>query len=362
MSKFAVKLFIKKNKLIYLSSLLLTTSIICPLTSCGSDGSSNDIGGFDKEFGFDVQTYNRLENEFKIRYCNALLDNFDKDTVKNRITNFLTNDITLIRNKLFDPAQNYSFTIRTNTLMDYAAKNYNIYLDRHTDVGETDFSNLKQSSLENFANYINNLDGIEDSEKELQIAQFSNDFDKLLTECRSKYSDNAEILMHLRASIVDCWDGLNYELSYLSAFNHLKDFFDEHKFVMNDLTNNQNMNSDLFWNNLLDNEQFITNGKTGQIDQDIDCPISEQWINKLFTIYKEKKFVENNPIKVDDESLRYELVVKYSQEIIAGYILTPVLKTMSQDIYANSYFMNIDWQLISNKYKNETETKRLKIK
>lgn len=67
-----------KSKLVCLSTLLLSTCIVYPLVSCGNDGSVNDIGGFDKEFGFDVQTYNRLESEFRIRYCNALLDNFDK--------------------------------------------------------------------------------------------------------------------------------------------------------------------------------------------------------------------------------------------------------------------------------------------
>lgn len=82
--------------------------------------------------------------------------------------------------------------------------------------------------------------------------------------------------MQLRAGIIDCWGGLNYDFAYLSAYNHLKDFFDNHKFVINDQTDNQNMDSELYWNSLLINEEFITNGKTGLIDQDIDCPISEE--------------------------------------------------------------------------------------
>ena len=223
MTKFIINKIIQRNKLFCLFSSLLCTSIVCPLTSCGSDGSSNDIGGFDKEFGFDVQTYNRLENEFINKYKNQLLDdnNIDKNVAINKFDNFLQNDITFIRNKLFDPAQNYSFTVRTNTLMDYASKNYNIYLNRNSDVGETDFSNLKKSSLENFVSYINNLEDLEDSQKQLLITNFSNRFDQLLAEIKLKYFDNTEILMKLRASIVDCWDDLSYEFSYLSAYNHL---------------------------------------------------------------------------------------------------------------------------------------------
>ena len=55
MTKFKITKILSKNKFVCLSSLLLTTSIISPLASCGSDGSTNDIGGFDKEFGFDAQ-------------------------------------------------------------------------------------------------------------------------------------------------------------------------------------------------------------------------------------------------------------------------------------------------------------------
>ena len=73
MNKFKINKILSKNKHVCLSCLLLDTSIISPLTSCGSDGSSNDIGGFDKEFGFDVQTYNRLENEFKIKYKKPII-------------------------------------------------------------------------------------------------------------------------------------------------------------------------------------------------------------------------------------------------------------------------------------------------
>jgi hypothetical protein len=65
-----------KNKVLCFSSLLLTTSIVCPLTSCGSDNTSNDIGGFDKEFGFDAQTYHNLESQFTSKYAASLRDKF----------------------------------------------------------------------------------------------------------------------------------------------------------------------------------------------------------------------------------------------------------------------------------------------
>jgi hypothetical protein len=146
-----------KNKVICFSGLLLTTSIVSPLTSCGSDGTSNDIGGFDKEFGFDAQTYNNLERQFASKYSASLKEkDIYKDVYINKFNNFLQNDLVILRNKLFDPAQNYSFTVRTNTLMDYASKNYNIQLNRNTNISQIDFDNLKQLSLENFIIYMEN--------------------------------------------------------------------------------------------------------------------------------------------------------------------------------------------------------------
>ena len=342
------------------SSLLLSVSIVSPHTSCGSNCSVNDIGGFDKEFGFDVQTYNRLENEFKNKYLNYLQhNNLDKSIALNKYDNFLQNDLTILRNKLFDPAQNYSFTIRTNTLLDYASKNYSIYLNRNANVGQTDFDNLKQSSLENFAIYLNNT-GIDANDMQDKINDFSKKFDAMLKECLSiKFSDNAQILMQLRTKVINCWEDINEEFAYICAYNHLRDFFDEYEFVVKDQSDNQDDDNELLWDKLLANNEFITNDKTNLIGQDIDCEIKDEWINKLFTISKKKNNNSNDSTKNNDGNSVNVINAEYSsKEIIPGYILTPVLKTMTEDIYANNYYLNIDWQLMSNKYDgNDQKTK-----
>jgi hypothetical protein len=193
-----------KNKVFYFSSLLLTTSIVCPLTSCGSDGTSNDIGGLDKEFGFDAQTYHNLESQFTSKYAASLKDKFsDSNEFENKLNNFLQNDLTILRNKLFDPAQNYSFTVRTNTLIDYASTNFNINLNRNTNVSDIDFDNLRQSSLENFVIYMENM-GFTNVEIDNEKVKFNKEFDVILSDCKSKADDNAKILMQLRADVINC--------------------------------------------------------------------------------------------------------------------------------------------------------------
>jgi hypothetical protein len=194
-----------KNKVLCFSSLLLTTSIVCPLTSCGSDDTSNDIGGFDKEFGFDAQTYDRLERQFTSKYATSLLDqkDIDKDAYINKINNFLKNDLANLRNKLFDPVRNYSFTVRTNTLLDYASKNFDIQLNRNANISDIDFDNLRQSSLENFVIYMENM-GFSKAVIDEKKVEFNNKFDEILEKCKSKTNDNAQILMQLRVDVIDC--------------------------------------------------------------------------------------------------------------------------------------------------------------
>jgi hypothetical protein len=183
---------------------MFSTSIICPLTSCSSDGTSNDIGGFDKEFGFDAQTYNNLERQFISKYGASLKDKFsDNNEFENKFNNFLQNDLAILRNKLFDPAQNYSFTVRTNTLLDYASKNFNIQLNRNANISDIDFDNLRQSSLENFVIYMENM-GFSKAVIDEKKVEFNNKFDEILEKCKSKTNDNAQILMQLRVDVIDC--------------------------------------------------------------------------------------------------------------------------------------------------------------
>jgi hypothetical protein len=203
MNKFFINISYK-NKVFYFSGLLLATSIVCPLTSCGSDGTSNDIGGFDKEFGFDAQTYNNLERQFISKYGASLKDKFsDNNEFENKFNNFLQNDLAILRNKLFDPAQNYSFTVRTNTLLDYASTNFNINLNRNTSVSDIDFDNLRQSSLENFVIYMENM-GFSKADIDEKKVEFNNKFYEILEKCKSKTNDNAQILMQLRVDVIDC--------------------------------------------------------------------------------------------------------------------------------------------------------------
>jgi hypothetical protein len=93
---------------------------------------------------------------------------------------------------------------------------------------------------------------------------------------------------------------------------------------------------------LLKNPGFIGENNIGKINQDISQPIDDDWIKELFTISKKSEESEKKEDKDTPTNDTSSAKTIYSKEIIPGFILTPVLKTMSQDIYSNNYYMNID--------------------
>jgi hypothetical protein len=80
-----------------------------------------------------------------------------------------------------------------------------------------------------------------------------------------------------------------------------------------------------------------------KIDEDINCKINDEQIKELFIV--SSKFNESENILKNDnskESFSDKTTTTYKNNMIPGYILTPVLKTMSQNIYSNEYYINID--------------------
>jgi hypothetical protein len=112
---------------------------------------------------------------------------------------------------------------------------------------------------------------------------------------------------------------------------------------------------------LLKSSNFIGENNIGKINQDINHEISKDWIDRLFDISKksdESEKKEDKDTPANDTSLAE---TNYSKEIIPGFILTPVLKTMSENIYSNDYYMNIDWQLMYAKYQDKDQKTKNKV-
>ena len=113
----------------------------------------------------------------------------------------------------------------------------------------------------------------------------------MLKECQStKSSDNAQILMQLRAEVIICWEDIKWGICLYLCLQWFKRLF---LMNINLLSTNKviikNDDNELLWDKLLANDKFINNGKINLIGQDIDCEIKDEWINKLFYYLQEKR-------------------------------------------------------------------------
>ena len=341
-------LYNKKISLVLLP-LVTTSATIVPLTSCGSDGSVNDIGGYDLDFGFDALTYNRLEKQFQDLYWSKLQSDEKKDkyVVENKYNNFCTIEIASLRNQLFDPAKNYSYTTRTNTLIKYASQQHEINLVRNSKVSINDFTSLKTSSLESLQIYMSNL-GLSDELKKENTDKFSDSFDEILVDCIKHSSDMAIILLELKSRLIECCSNLNDDCALAATYSKLKQFTDNHKFVVRNESILRDNNC--LWDDLVKKAKvgdFIDGDRMEIIsNQMINKPIKEKFINDIFEIKSTNN--TNNNI-----TLLANPIHSYSNDMIPGYTLTPVLVTMNEDIFSNDYNISIDWQLMNNAYKNK---------
>lgn len=352
-------MFHNRKKSWILFSLLSTSATIVPLTSCGSDGTVIDIGGFDKEFGFDALTYNRLEKQFQDLYWSKLLsdnEKYDNKIVTDKFNNFCNVEIANLRNKLFNPANNYSYTTRTNTLINYASQQYDINLVRSSKISISDFTSLKESSLESYQIYMSNLE-LSDDEKTNFIDKFSTSFDEILVDCIKHSSDMAIILLELKSRLIECCSELNDECTLAATYSVLKQFLNDYKFIVKD--ESVLKQKQCLWDELIDKAldgDFIDSSAIEIIpNQKVNKPIKASFINNIFDLKSTNNIRKNYTLTANN------LLTSYSNDIIPGYTLTPVLVTMDEDIYSNEYNINIDWQLMSNKYLEKDAQKQKEV-
>ncbi len=344
----------KRNISWVLFPLLSVSTTIIPLTSCGSDGSVNDIGGFDHDFGFDVMTYNRLEKQFQDLYWSKLIsenETLTDDVVNEKYKNFCNVDILNLRNYLFDQSKNYSYTTRTNTLINYASQQYDIDLVRASNVSDSDFESLKKSSLESLEIYMSNLN-LDDEYKKTCVEKFSHSFDKILVDCTKHSSDMSTILLELKSRIIECYSSINDDCALVATYSVLKRFTDNYKFSVK-----KPLESDYLWDKLIGKAKegdFIVGDPIEIIPgEKVNLPIKKDFIDKIFDI--EPTNNKNNSTSLDHGDIHF------AHDMIAGYTLTPILISMNEDIYSNEYTFNIDWQLIDNTYINQDQQKQKNV-
>ncbi len=333
---------ISKIFLLVSSVLIANTSIASALTSCSFKETINDIGNLDKQYGISMATYSRMESDFSDLYEAKEMEELNNGAIseqqyKANLLNFKSG-LNSFHATLFNKDnKSLSYTIKTNTLRDFARKNYGIRLSRVTNINLNDeLVQLKNSLLNSLLIYIKEYNVSNDDANKL-LTNADNSFDSIVLEAKLKFGvdDVVSIVQYVQEHMVSCFNGITKEMDAIITQRQLKDFFEDYEIsVKENITNNY------CWDTL-----YSTYGGG-------EWEITVDYFNNIFNVFKEK------PIVSSSNSISTKLI-KFTNDIIPGYTLKPILHKMISNPYTNIYSIDVDYTLVNNQYVNDVDAAKL---
>jgi len=317
------------------SAIITNTAITTLLTSCSLSNKINDTGGFDKEYGINNATYTRMEEDFEMLYKSQLdqrkeSGDIDDDAYDSNLYAF-QNNLNSIHTSLYSGEnKTLSYTIKTNVLRDYARDNYGIRLSRQSSVILNEAIEDIRSSIVNSVLLMCKEYGITDTSEYRKNSEV--EFDKLEDEAKTKYGDAdvVSIVQYIQSGMTTCFNGICEELDCLATQQQLKKFIEKYSISVK-----EDVADDYCWDKL-----FIKYG-------DGNKEISVEDFNNIFEISCE----DSDPQKVyGSYLLTSRKTEKFSNNLIPGYTLKPILVKMNGDPYTNTYSINVDYTLVKTDY------------
>ncbi len=324
----------KKIKLFILtSSLLITNTVIASLlTSCSTKNTINDICGCDKKYGITMATYNRMESDFKDLYETQQSINKDKGIISEQeyhanLLNFKSR-LNSFHATLFNKDNKFlSYTIRTNTLKDFANDSYGIKLSRVTNVNLNDeLTEIKDSMMSSLLICIKDYSIDSDTAAEM-LANADAQFGEFKKEAIKEfgYDDIVSIIQYVQEHMISCFANITEEMDAIITQKQLKEFLNEYEINVKD-----NLNEQYYWDKI--------HGKYGVGNKEIELDD----FNNIFTISPKSGPLQNN----DALPLQKNL----DNNLIPGYTLKPILHHMNANSYTNTYSIDVDYTLVNNHY------------
>jgi len=215
------------------SAIITNTAITTLLTSCSLSKKTNDIGGFDKEYGINNATYTRMEEDFEALYKSQLdqkkeAGDIDDDAYDSNLYAF-QNKLNSLHASLYSGEnKTLSYTIKTNVLRDYARDNYGIRLSRQSSVIlDEAINNIKSSILSSVLLMCKEY-GITDTSEYYDNANTK--LDELESEAKAKYGDAdvVSIIQYIQSGMAICFNGICEQLDCIATQQQLKKFIEKY--------------------------------------------------------------------------------------------------------------------------------------
>ncbi len=326
------------------STITANTAITTLLTSCSLSNKINDVGGFDKEYGINNATYTRMEEDFEVLYKSQLDQRKESGEINDNAYDSnlyaFQNNLNSLHTSLYSGEnKTLSYTIKTNVLRDYARDNYGIRLSRQSSVILNEAIEDIRSSILNSVLLMCKEYGITDVSEYRSKAE--TEFDKLEIEAKTKYGDTdvVSIIQYIQNGIATCFKDICEELDCLATQQQLKQFIEKYSIsVKQDITN------DYCWDKLF--------SKYGDGNKEI----SAEDFNNIFIMTSEESDPQNSNISYFSTSKKTE---KFSNNLITGYTIKPILVKMNGDPYTNTYSIDVDYTLVNDSYINNENVAQL---
>lgn len=314
----------KKSLFLWCGSALAAAAIATPaiyLTSCANEvGDQKDET--DRETGISSITYRRMKKEFRTKYEDKLRnDEFLSDAeVAERLAEFddwlLNFDASLKTDPNNPETVATDYTAATMALSEAASTKYQIILTRRSNVTWSDFTaqykKLKDSTAVYLWNHLIDQDIIEDI-----LEDGDRKFDELLNSVVQEYPYDPLLgITKSQTRLLDVYQTTNAEAAFVASMNRLSDF--TNRFTFEYYFNDENPQY---------YEDLVKSIKPGD-------EIKPEQMKEIFHC-------------VDQQT---GIPIDFDNKMLPGYYVTPKLSAWYENPYANTYAMDIDWEIYPTSY------------
>lgn len=309
------------------TAVLASTAVVVPTTTLTSRSCSRNkkyIDDMDREYNVSSVTYSNMKKEFRTLYeinldkelpskeeKQAKLEDFDE-----KIKGFDKE----LKESNDSGEKHVNYVSLTTALTKTALDDYDIQLKRESTATWQDLRDQYDGFRDSNEIYMRNLRMSE--ENIARVLKSADDrFSKIMVEVQSTYrNDPLSGLMNGMPKLLTCFEDTNLDIAALSACERLKDFLGKYTFVFKDDYPGDGNRYDVLRPELL---------------TCLNKPIKDDLMNKMFYCVEAKTGHKIN-FKAD--------------ETIPMCRISPILHSLNENEYTNTYTISIDWSLVDTKY------------
>ncbi len=320
------------------SALIANTSVASALTSCSFKETINDIGNLDKQYGISMATYSRMESDFSDLYEAKEMEELNNGAIseqqyKANLLNFKSR-LNSFHATLFNKDnKSLSYTIKTNALKDFAKEDFGIKLSRVTNINlNNELAQLKNSMMSSLLVHIKQYN-IDANKAEIMLNNAETRFEEFKQNAIKNLGDNdtISIIQKVQSDLIKCFADICEEIDAIITQKQLNDFLNTYTISVK-----ENLSENYYWNNLY--ATYRSNKKE----------INANDFNNIFTISSKSGLNDGKSLQKD-----------FTNDIIPGYTLKPIMYLMDGDSYENKYSINVDFTLVKNSYIDNNDVAKL---